>query len=50
MKGTAIDNRAVGDDYWTGDTWRWPFGPEGRTVTLTLLDGRRIELTLATFY
>jgi hypothetical protein len=47
---TTIDGRAIGDDYWTGDTWRWLHGPEGRTVTLTLLDGHRIELTLATFY
>ena len=47
---TAIDGGAIGDDYWTGDTWRWLFGLEGSTVTLTLLDGRLIELTLATFY
>jgi hypothetical protein len=47
---TAIDGRAIGNGYWTGDTWRWLHGPEGRTVALTLLDGRRVDLTLATFY
>jgi hypothetical protein len=49
-KVTAINGQPVGDDYWTSDQWRWPFGTAGSTFELSLADGRTVTLTLADFY
>lgn len=49
-KVRVINGQPVGNDYWTSDQWRWPFGAAGTEVELNLSDGRTIKLTLADFY
>lgn len=46
----AVDGRAIGADYAGSDLSKWRSGDAGRTVELTLADGTKRKLTLATYF
>jgi predicted aspartyl protease len=47
---TALNGKPPPADYGSSDASLWIFGPAGRTVTLTMADGRTRKLTLADYY
>jgi predicted aspartyl protease len=46
----ALDGAAIPADYAAGEASQWIYGAPGRTVTLTLNDGRQRQLTLADYF
>ena len=47
---TAVNGQAIGDHYETSPLAGWNEGAAGTTVTLTLANGTKRELTLRTYY